>query len=455
MVSMCAALSQIKDDPFRVLKPQVIEQVCQELGHDWREGPLNPVNTVALFVQQVACGNVSCNRVRHFSGRPVSGSAYCQARRRLPLAALQELSRRVADAVGGESGGARFRWRGHRVRVIDGSTFSMPDTAELRRHFGQPEGQAAGCGFPVAHLLALLDLEGGALAEPIASPLYTSDLKGTPAMHRRMGEGELLLGDDTFASWAHFALALRQNLHLLTPSQGRRIVDFTPDRPHVRPGHEGGASKGLPRSRWVKKLGRDDQLVEWFKPEACPPWMSRQEYDALPESVVVREVRRTVRRKGFRPMVVTVTTTLLDPQQYPAGELVKLRLRRWEVETDLRHLKTTMKMDVLRCQSVEGVQKELAVFVLVYNLVRAVMMEAARRQGVAVARVGFADALAWLCRAEPGEALPPLLINPHRPDRAEPRARKRRPKQYALLNRPREQLREELRKGLRNRGKKR
>jgi hypothetical protein len=136
------------------------------------------------------------------------------------------------------------------------------------------------------------------------------------------------------------------------------------------------------------------QLVEWFKPAGEPQWMSREQFDALPESIVVREVRRTVRRKGFRPVTVTIVTTLLDEKKYPADELVTLRMTRWGVETDLRHLKTTMGMDVLRCESVEGVKKELAVFQIVYNLVRVVMMEASRRQQAGVDRISFADALA-------------------------------------------------------------
>jgi hypothetical protein len=252
----------------------------------------------------------------------------------------------------------------------------------------------------------------------------------------------VVLGDDTFSTYAHVALLAAGGRHALLPNHHRRIVDFTPGRPHARPGDGGGpAAKGLPRSRWVKSLGEDDQLVEWFKPDTRPRWMTREEYDALPESVVVREVRRTVHRKGFRPVTVTVVTTLLDPERYPADELVRLRVSRWVVEADLRHLKTTMGMDVLRCETVEGVMKELAVFRIVYNLVRVVMMEAARRQGVEACRISFADALAWVRHAGPADDLPRLVVNRHRPDRAEPRAVKRRPKQYDLLNKPREELR--------------
>ena len=161
----------------------------------------------------------------------------------------------------------------------------------------------------------------------------------------------------------------------------------------------------------------------------------------------MRELRRTVTRPGLGTAVtITLVTTLLDPAAYPADELLELRLRRWGVETNIGHLKTTMKMDVLRCRTEAGVRKELAVFCLVYNLVRAVMLEAARRQEVAVSRVSFADAYRWLRHARPGDTLPPLIVNPRRPDRLEPRCKKRRPKQYDLMNRPRDALRKLLKK---------
>lgn len=443
MVSMCSALSQIKDDPFQVLQSGVIESICDELDYHWRSGPLDPAHTVALFVQQIAQGNVPCAEVCRISDREFSDSAYCQARERLPLELLQELSRRVACSVRNTAGAQEsLRWRGHRVWVVDGSTFSMPDTAQLQEHFGQPSGQKSGCGFPMGHLLALFDRDSGLMEEPAISPLYTSDLRHTPLMHARMNTGDVMLGDDSFSSWGHFALVLRCGLNLTTPSHHKRIVSFKPHRPHTKDGKN--AITGRPRSRWIRSLGKLDQLVEWFKPQACPRWMKREDYDALPESIIVREIRRTIRRKGFRTITVTVVTTLLDAELYPADEIVELRMSRWGVEINLRHLKTTMKMDVLHCKSVEGVKKEVAVFVLVYNLVRALMREAADRQGVPLSRISFADALHWLKHAGPEDELPKLVVNPHRPNRVEPRVIKRRPKPYDLMNRPREQLRKAL-----------
>ena len=444
MVSMCSALQQIKDDPFAHLQPAMINQLAEELGHDWRDGPLDPANTVALFVQQIAAGNVSCAEVRHLARTPFSASAYCQARQRLPLKLLEEINRRVfasAHAATADQDGCC--WHGHRTWLVDGTTCSMPDTPALQKQFGQPKAQKEGCGFPMTHVLAMVDLQRGLLAEPAVAPLYTSDLRHVPLMHAQMSRNDLLLGDDAFSSYAHFALLLRDGLHALMPNHHCRIVDFAPGRPHAMPGAKGGT--GLPRSRQVKVLGKNDQIVEWFKPRTRPLWMSKEEYAKLPDSIQVREVRQTLGRKGLPPIQVTVVTTLLDPKQYPAAELIDLRMRRWAVEVDLRHLKTTMRMETLHCKSVAGVKKELAVFVLVYNLVRAVMLEAARRQEVAAERISFADTLHWLRHAGPGDPLPALMKVPSRPDRVEPRVLKRRPKSYGLMNKPREELREALR----------
>jgi hypothetical protein len=194
----------------------------------------------------------------------------------------------------------------------------------------------------------------------------------------------------------------------------------------------------------VRRLGRRDQWAEYFKPRERPAWLTAEQYAALPESLVVRELRYEVRQPGYRTRRVTLVTTLLDPAAYPAAELARLYGLRWGAETDLRHLKQTMKMDILHCKTVAGVQKELAVFALVYNLVRRVMEEAGRRQGVAADRVSFVDALRWLQQARPGDELPRLVVNPNRPGRVQPRVRKRRPKEYPLMKRPRAELRKAL-----------
>ena len=446
--SMAGAVARIKRDPLGVLDRARVERACRELGHDWRDRELDPATTVALFAQQVVHGNCPCSEVRHLAGATFSASAYCQARARLPLGVIQSLLHDTVEAALPRAGEAPHLWLGrHRTFHVDGSTFSMPDTPALRGAFGSAAGQKPGCGFPVGHLLFLFSAATGLLLDAFAAPMHTGDLAQAAELHLHLSAGDVLVGDDSFGSYAHLALLLAAGLHGLFPVHHARTVDFTPGRPHCPEGKK--AVAGVPRSRWVRSLGgADDQLVEWFKPKQGPRWMSRRDYDALPASILVRELRRTTRRPGHAPVTLTVVTTLTDPHLYPPGELMALRLRRWDVETDIGHLKTTMGMDVLRCKTEQGVRKELAVFCLVYDLVRVVMLEAAERQAVPVARVSFADALKWMRHARPGDALPPLVVNPVRPNRVEPRCRKRRPKEYDLMSKPRDALRKALKKQL-------
>jgi hypothetical protein len=443
MASIAAALMRIKQDPLGVIRPAAVEELCRELGYDWRERQIDPAATVALFVQQIIAGNVPCTEVRHLAQQSFSASAWCQARSRLPLAVYEGMLTRVCDAALPQTHEQRHLWHGHRTFHVDGSTFSMPDTRELRNAFGTPHGPAPGCAFPTAHLLVMFNAATGLLIDAAASPLYTSDVSTAAKLHAHPDEGDILIGDDSFSGWTHIALLLQGKLHALVPNHHLRIVDFTRGRPHTRVSGKNVVA-GQPRSRWIKSLGKDDQLVEWFKPRKAPAWMSQQQYDALPDSLIVREVRRTVRLSKRRRITVTIITTLLDAVLYPADELIELRLRRWDVETNLRHLKTTMGLNVLRCKTEAGVRKELAVFCLVYNLVRVVMLQAARRQQVAVSRISFADALKWMRHAGPRDRLPELTVNPVRTGRVEPRCLKRRPKPYDLMNKPRRVLRKAL-----------
>lgn len=441
MVTLQAALRHVSRDVDGLLDPHAIHALCETHRHAWRPGPLGPAQTLGLMLRQVAEGNVAGGQVVRMAGGAFSESAWCQARQRLPLEVLRDTGWNVARQVRESAGvAAAALWHGRRVRLIDASNFSMPDTLELRAHFGDVPGQKPGCGFPIAHCLMVFGKEGGELAYWDASPHKTGDLHHTPQAHAQaIQTGDVLVGDDAFSAYVHLAMLKSRGADGVFPTHHARLVDFTPNR-------VGGpdAPKGAPGSRWVKSLGKDDQLVEYFKPPRRPRWMTPEQFDAIPPSMIVREIRRTVQRKGFRPMRVTVETTLLDAEAYPADEVVALRLERWEVETDLRHLKTTMKMEVLRSETVAGVMKELAAFAVVYNLTRLVMADAARRQGVSVRRLSFADALAWLRHAEPGDDPPRLKVVPLRPDRVEPRAVKRRPKPFDLMNRPRHELRKTI-----------
>jgi DDE family transposase len=442
--SIARIVDQFKQSWSREISDDAIIRACEEAGHTWRERELGPVATVKMFLLQILFGNVACEFVPHLAGKEVTGSAYCTARGRLPLAALQTLLTRCTAKMA-ECVRDTGLWLGHRLFVLDGSSFSMPDTDQLREHFGQPGGQAAGCGFPTAHWLALVDFGTGLFQKVITAALRTHDLNGVAHLHPEMEARDVVLGDRAFGSFGHLALLVLRGLHGIFRAHQKLIIDFSPGRVHIEPWRvKHGKHTGLPRSKWIASLGPLDQIVEWFRPAEVPTWLTAEAWAALPAKLRVRELRYTIARAGFRVRTVTLVTTLLDPVRYPKEKLAEAYGLRWTIETAFAHLKTTMKMDVLRCQTVRGIEKELTMFLLVYNLVRMTMLEAAKRQGVPPERISFIDALRWLATAKPGDELPDLVVNPARPGRVEPRVRKRRPKEFPVMKRPRAILQQEL-----------
>jgi hypothetical protein len=293
----------------------------------------------------------------------------------------------------------------------------------------------------VAKWLALFDLTTGMRLRSAAAPLRSREMSRAAALARGLEVGDLVLGDRGFCSYAHLALLISRRLHGVFRIHQKQIVDFTPGRA----GTKGGSKDipGLPRSRWVLSRGDSDQIVVWRKPRKGPSWMTAEEYGALPEEIPVRELRYRVEVPGYRVREITLVTTLQDATAYPAEALAGLYFRRWQVEVNIGHLKITMKMDVLRCETVEGVSKELAVFAPAYNLVRSVMGESARLRGVDPDRIGLVDAVRWLIGIEEGD-LTVLVVNPSRRGRVEPRVKKRRPRQYTLMSKPRSELRKSL-----------
>jgi len=444
MPTMTRAVQALKANLDDLLPPGRIRGLATDLGLRFRERALTSMATSYLFLRQVLHGNPAVGELRHIAGFDFTDSAYCQARQRLPVGFFHRLHQAVLGPCRAQADhDADALWHGHRLFAVDGSSFSMPDTPELREAFGYPPGQADGCGFPTAHLLVEFDLHHGYLLRALAAPGRTHDMARAAVMHQDLRPGDVLLGDRAFCSYAHLALCRRRGIHGLFRAHQRQIVSFCPHRRHAGPGKVKPQDAGLPRSRWLRRLGRHDQLVEYFKPQERPRWMTAEQYAQLPDSITVREVRFPVRLPGYRTREVTLATTLLDARRYSARALARLYAKRWQVEVNLRHLKQTLRMDVLRCATFVGVMKELLMFVVAYNLVRRVMVEAGRRQRVEPNRVSFVDALRWLRHATPGEGLPRLKGNPDRPGRVEPRARKRRPKKYRLLNRPRAVLRAE------------
>lgn len=441
VLNIVDAVANIKRNVAQCLAPEAIVKACHAENYQWRERELGPVRTVHAFLIQVLHGNTACAHTVRLAGLQCSAEAYCQARARLPLAVYERLLKQTSQAARRWSSSPL--WHGHRTFLVDGSSFSMPDTPALQAHFGQSGAQQPGCGFPGAHWLAMFDAHSGLLIKQLARPLRSHDMSQVANLHPELKEQDVLIGDKAFASYAHLVLLSRKKLHGVFRVHQRVLVSFRKDRKLVGKQPKGTTARRA-TGRLVRKLGKFDQLVEYSKPSQKPRWMSEEDYRSLPETLVVRELRYRTKLKGGRTREITLVTTLLDPKQYPAEELAALYGKRWEVETNLGHLKTTMGMDVLRCQTLEGIGKEMTIYALVYNLVRLVMLKAAEVQKKDVRRISFIDAQRWLVEACRQRQPLQLATNPHRPNRHEPRLIKRRAKPYTLMRAPRDQLRKEL-----------
>ncbi len=445
MASINAALAQVKRHHSLTLDSKVILQFALALDHSWRERQLGPAQTVQLFILQVLHGNSSINGLRRLTPIAFTDSAYVQARQRLPVQLFRDLLQWVNKQASArmliQRGDDSQLFHGHRVYLLDGSSASMPDTAPLQAFFGQPSGPKPGCGFPSAHLLYLIDLATGMILDIVISPLFTHDLSHAGSTHAKLQAGDLLLNDRAFSSFGHIAVIHSKKMHILTRLHQHMQVPAADPRPATRRARQGGKIQRQTLRRTQTFIRRypiqEDVLTTWQKPRRPPAWMTRTDYALLPDQLTVRLVTYVVNSPGSRTRRITLVTTLIDAVKYPAKQLAALYQRRWEIEGHLRELKTTMKMDVLRTKTVDGVTKELLVYAMAYNLVRLKMLEAAKRQGVAVERVSFIDALRWLSQNHGAQELQILIVNPDRPGRPQPRAVKRRPKPYKLLTEPR------------------
>jgi Transposase DDE domain len=449
MASISSVLRRINDDLNPFLSEQAIVSACLEAGHRWRRRQLGPAETIHLFILQILNFNTAMTALRHLSKKAVEAPAYCRARMRLPLKVLQKLlvesSAAMREACASSSSLGAL-WCGLKTYLVDGSSTIAPDRPDSQKAFGQPKGCKKGCGFPVPKMLGLFDAFSGLIVQALGFPLYTHEQSKVWMLHPLLGAGDLLVGDRGFCSFAHLSMLLSRGIQGLFRIHQKVIVDFRPHRKHrrkYRKGEKAGA-RPVPHTRFIKRLGKHDQIVEWFKPSGKPKWMSQEQYAQLPESLFVRELRFTLPRRGQRTRVLTIATTLLDPILYPKEQIVELYGVRWRVETHFGQLKTLLKMRKVKSKTSQGVLKELTVYALVYNLVHVAMLKAAQRQGVLPHRISFIDTVRWLLSAEPGEPMPELIIIPHRPDRHEPRVVKDQQDTYTKMTRPRAELRKEL-----------
>jgi hypothetical protein len=352
---------------------------------------------------------------------------YCDARDRIPEAYLHEL----AAGAGAEMEAAtpeQWLWRGRHVKVVDGSSFTMADTVENQGEYPQVATQAPGAGFPIARFVAVMSLALGTVLDAAIAP-YQGKLTGEHALLRQLlhclNVGDVVLGDAYYGSYFLIATLLAGGVDCVFQMNGCRDVDF----------------------RRGKRLGRRDHLVSWLKPKR-PSWMTVEEYAQFPKTIEVRESEFIVDVVGCRSSNIIVVSTLLNEKKYTISDLSALYRRRWVAEINLRTLKTTMKMEYIRCQSPEMVRKDFWAHILAYNLIRKLMAQAALGAGRQPWEISFKGAVQnlaafrnlWLfSNIDPAKVMRHLLnaisqqIVGHRPNRHEPRAQKRRPKQYPFL----------------------
>ena len=370
-------------------------------------------------------------------GRPKvkeDDSPYCQARRRLDRDTLERALRASAQAAE-QRAPQKWRFHGREVIVGDGTTSTAADTPENQRAYPQSARQQPGCGFPLVRWVALFSLASGALLDVVMGNKHQAELQPFRKLWDGLKAGMIFLADRGFCDYVTIvALSLRKV---------DCVLRLNATRPH-------DFRKG-------KRLGRYDRLVTWQKPTRKPRTATRKLWHSLPEQITLRLIRYPGSIAGFRTRHIILVTTLLDPVLYPASELAALYLRRWRVELFLRHLKTTMQMDELKCKTPEMLYRELMMHLIGYNLVRGLMVEAASIHDVDLERISFKGSVDTLrhfslviAKARSrrqqiqltNEMLEALASDalPDRPHRVEPRSQKRRPKAYPFLTQPRAEL---------------
>jgi len=413
MAHISYVLARLKRDPICDLPiADRMNQLLDEQQVVWRDRLLTPLVTFRLFLIQILNGNVAIAALRQLSGIDFAPSSYCESRKKLPLQLLQSLLQWMNEWV--ETSLGLVNKIGPRILIADGSSHSMSDTPDLRKHFALPPGVTPGVGYPAQKLMGLLDAATGLFVGLLGLPLFQHDMRAMIQLHPMLRAGDILLGDRALCSFAHFALL-----------QARGV--FACVRLHQRRKNStGGADR-------------------WHKEKKPPAWMEAAQYAQLPEWLEVRIVRYSVHQKGYRTTSVIVATTLRDEALWPDEKIAELYGHRWLIETCYKHMKTTMHMNVFRCERAQGVQKELAVYLAAYNLVRLTILRAAETIHVSPHRISFVDAMRWLAARLLGlPGVGRLIVNPDRTGRTQLRVIRRRRQNYPLLMKPRREMEAEL-----------
>ncbi len=422
-------------DFFNLLTGPELLEVTDALLPEHRERLYPPTLALSMFMGQVLSEDGSCQKAvdswaaqraaEGLSVQSVNTGAYCKARQRLPVEMVSALTRHTAQQLTARARD-RWRWRGRSVKLVDGTGILMPDTAANQARYPQLSSQAIGVGSPLARLVAVICLSTGALIDAAMGPFTgkgTSELGLLRKLQAAFCPGDVMLADAFYCNYFLIAAMQAAGVDVLFAQNGARNTDF----------------------RRGERLGPRDHRVRWPKPKVRPEWMSEEDYAALPEELILREVK-----VGKKILV----TTFLFPRRVCKAALGELFRLRWHVELDLRAIKTTLQMAELSCNTPQMNEKELWVHFLAYNLIRMLMAQAATKAGVHPRTLSFKHTVqlwsAWIARGlchrtSTSLALLFTLIGQlrvgNRPGRIEPRARKRRPKPYPWLKIPRPEAR--------------
>ncbi len=434
--------------PFKELLPEsAIKLAISELKIKYKKRLFDPFVTLWAFLSQVldtdkTCHNAVSKIIAHLAESEVEvpstdTSAYCQARARLPEKLLEKVFNYSAQKLE-EKVTQEHLWCGRNILVIDGSTVSMPDTVENQKEYLQPSSQKPECGFPIAKIGVIFSLVTGAAVALCIDVMNTHDIKLARKLYSSLKPNDVLVGDRAFCAYADMFTIKKFNCDAVFRKHQSRTTTM----------------------RKGKIVGDCDKLVTWYKPKTCPKGLDKDEFNALPSSITVREIYYHIVIPGFRTQQVSLITTLLDEATYSTLAIVGLYGQRWDVEVDLRHLKTTLGMDILRCQTPSMIRKEIYVFLLAYNLLRSLMWSAGTiystppnrlsLQGTRHHLINFIPKLLAASDQKRLRLYHTLLkviahkAVPDRPARNEPRVRKRRPKAYPLMTKPRHELRKQL-----------
>ena len=427
--------------PF--LPPGLLSQADE--GPNSRARVFSVRRTFFGFLYQVLKPDTACREIvrqvqalfaLHGQGRvDENTSAYCQARKRMPLDTLCRV--RVGVAAAGEK--MAQLWHGLRPKVIDGTTVSAPDTRKNQRAYPQSRSQKPGCGFPLIRLVGVFSLATGVLLDYAKGNKHHHELRLLWKLLEGFRPGDLALADRGFCNYVLLALLPLRGVAALFRLHQRRPADL----------------------RKGRRLGKNDRLFTWSKPLQKPRWLPLSWWRKVPAQLTVRVIRFKLCSPGFRPESVTLVTTLLDPRKYSAQDIAQLYARRWKIELWFRDIKTSLGMEVLRCKSPGMLHKELEMFFIAYNLIRCLIVQAGACNHVELDRMSFKGTVdsvrqfsLAIAQARSKNKQQQLIVDlleviardqvPERPDRREPRAVKRRPKPFPLLNKPRDQYKEVL-----------